>query len=233
MQQQKKKGSLISLLKQKNILSNYSDIDFSQKKIAVFNTEAAFYFYNTDYRDFLVNCESIAIDGVFLKLGLKLLGFDVPRYHGPDLFSDIVNNSSLPLFLLGGQKENLNLVNDGIIKGYLNLPFGDVDSLINYFQVNHLSKIPHQCVIFVSLGLPKQELFSLKLSELLSDHLSSNVLLIPIGAAADFMNGTKKRSSLFFQKYGLEWLPRLIREPRMFSRNVRSLIAFFMVLIYR
>jgi len=50
-----------------------------------------------------------------------------------------------------------------------------------------------------------------------------------IGAVFDFYTGTINRSRPWFQKHGLEWLPRLLRQPRRLWR--RSLVSSPMFLI--
>ncbi|MBU4184796.1 MAG: WecB/TagA/CpsF family glycosyltransferase [Proteobacteria bacterium] len=48
-----------------------------------------------------------------------------------------------------------------------------------------------------------------------------------IGAVFDFYAGTKKRSSDFWITIGLEWLPRLLKEPkRLWERNLKSTPIF-------
>jgi N-acetylglucosaminyldiphosphoundecaprenol N-acetyl-beta-D-mannosaminyltransferase len=52
-------------------------------------------------------------------------------------------------------------------------------------------------------------------------------LIGAIGAAFDFFAGTKKRSSGFWQRLGLEWLPRFLKEPRrLWERNLKSIPIF-------
>ncbi|MBW2004976.1 MAG: WecB/TagA/CpsF family glycosyltransferase [Deltaproteobacteria bacterium] len=53
-----------------------------------------------------------------------------------------------------------------------------------------------------------------------------------IGAVFDFYAGTVKRSNPWFQKHGLEWLPRLLREPqRLWYRNLVSTPKFMIRVI--
>ncbi len=48
-----------------------------------------------------------------------------------------------------------------------------------------------------------------------------------IGAAFDYYAGSKKRCSIFWQKLGLEWLVRFLREPgRLWERNLKSTPIF-------
>ena len=65
-------------------------------------------------------------------------------------------------------------------------------------------------VLWVGMTAPKQEKWIYQNKDKL------NVKFIgAIGAVFDFYAGTVKRSSPWFQKHGLEWLPRLLQEPRL------------------
>ncbi len=73
-------------------------------------------------------------------------------------------------------------------------------STVNSFSPN---------VLFVGMTAPKQEKWVYEHREKL------NVSLIcPVGAVFDFYAGTVQRSGQFWIKLGLEWLPRLLHEPR-------------------
>ena len=69
------------------------------------------------------------------------------------------------------------------------------------------SSRPH--VVWVALGAPKQELWA-------ADHAAElrPALVIGVGAAFDFLAGTKTRAPRWMQNTGLEWLHRLATEPR-------------------
>lgn len=63
-------------------------------------------------------------------------------------------------------------------------------------------------ICFVGLGCPRQENWAY-------EHLGSvNAVMICVGAAFDFHAGLLARAPGWMQDYGLEWLFRLIREPR-------------------
>jgi N-acetylglucosaminyldiphosphoundecaprenol N-acetyl-beta-D-mannosaminyltransferase len=73
-------------------------------------------------------------------------------------------------------------------------------------------------ILWVSLGAPKQERWMARAAPLLP-----GVTLVGIGAAFDFVGGTKPRAPAVMQRMGLEWLHRLASEPRrLASRYVRS-----------
>jgi N-acetylglucosaminyldiphosphoundecaprenol N-acetyl-beta-D-mannosaminyltransferase len=62
--------------------------------------------------------------------------------------------------------------------------------------------------LFVGIGCPKQEIWMHKFSK------ETNSISLGVGAAFNFISGTKKHAPLWMQKVGLEWLFRLLSEPR-------------------
>jgi N-acetylglucosaminyldiphosphoundecaprenol N-acetyl-beta-D-mannosaminyltransferase len=66
---------------------------------------------------------------------------------------------------------------------------------------------PH--VVWVALGCPKQELWMARNAAFLGVPM-----MVGIGAAFDFLAGDKKRAPRWIQDAGLEWLFRLLSEPR-------------------
>jgi N-acetylglucosaminyldiphosphoundecaprenol N-acetyl-beta-D-mannosaminyltransferase len=67
---------------------------------------------------------------------------------------------------------------------------------------------PHY--VIVGIGFPKQEYLSLAVHA----RLTKSPLFLLLGASAEFYVGAKKRAPVFLQKMGLEWLHRLLQEPR-------------------
>ena len=82
-------------------------------------------------------------------------------------------------------------------------------------------------VLWVGMTAPKQEKWIYQNRQCL------NVPLIgAIGAVFDFYAGTKKRAPEWVCKLGLEWLPRLLREPRrLFRRNFVSTPSFLLLVL--
>jgi exopolysaccharide biosynthesis WecB/TagA/CpsF family protein len=75
--------------------------------------------------------------------------------------------------------------------------------------------------VLIFLGLRRQEAFQTSL------HTSGFTgASIGLGAAIDFLSGTKQRAGKTWQKMGLEWLPRMVAEPRMIPRVFRSFGLF-------
>ena len=77
-------------------------------------------------------------------------------------------------------------------------------------------------VLWVGMTAPKQEKWIYENRDKL------NVpFMAAIGAVFDFYAGTKQRSSGFWIRIGLEWLPRFLKEPkRLWERNMKSAPIF-------
>jgi N-acetylglucosaminyldiphosphoundecaprenol N-acetyl-beta-D-mannosaminyltransferase len=83
-------------------------------------------------------------------------------------------------------------------------------------------------LVWVSLGCPRQE-------QWIADHrgkLDAPVLLA-VGAAFDFTAGRAKRAPKFFREHGLEWLHRLVQDPRRLWRRYLVYNALFLYLLLK
>jgi len=82
-------------------------------------------------------------------------------------------------------------------------------------------------LVFIGLGLPKQDHFAF-------DHRGKiHAVQLCVGAAFDFHAGNKKMAPAWMQRRGLEWLFRLIQEPRRLWRRYFTTNAAFVFLVGR
>ena len=82
-------------------------------------------------------------------------------------------------------------------------------------------------LVFVALGHPKQE-------QWIDEHqnsLPSVRLFIGCGGALDFIAGAMRRAPAFMRQAGLEWLWRLVREPKRIKRIFNAVIVFPLTVI--
>ncbi|HEX9063252.1 MAG TPA: WecB/TagA/CpsF family glycosyltransferase, partial [Clostridia bacterium] len=163
-------------------------------------------------------------DGVPLVWGIKLLAKEnAGRCAGPDLMEEFLKHSSLDglsHYFYGSTDEVLNLMIDKIkkkypdlnIAGYYSPPFRSLSDEEKKL-INENIKRANPDIIWVGLGAPKQEVW------MKENWKNLNSIMIGVGAAFDFFAETKKRAPMWMQKSGLEWLFRLISEPkRLFKR---------------
>jgi exopolysaccharide biosynthesis WecB/TagA/CpsF family protein len=81
---------------------------------------------------------------------------------------------------------------------------------------------------FVGLGAPKQETFAALVTRCVP-----GAAFIPVGAAIEYIAGTKRRAPHSFQRAGIEWTWRLMAEPRRLAGRYARGASLFLGLLLR
>lgn len=188
---------------------------------------------DSDFKKVL-NSASLAIpDGVGLVLASKFLDNQIgKKVAGVDFMEEIcriAEKTGKSIFLLGAMKGVASKAGGNLknkfprlkIAGYLD---GDFDLKACYKNVNTASPD----ILFVALGAPKQEKWIFEnLNTMKSVKLSMGV-----GGAFDFMSGKIKRAPLWMRRTGLEWMWRLLSEPKRAKRILNAVIVFPAIFLY-
>ena len=111
------------------------------------------------------------------------------------------------------------------IKGFTCPPNLGYEELSDEKYINDINtKNPD--ILWVSLGFPKQE----KFINLIRKNNSINTNMVGVGAVFEWVAGTKIKAPEWLANIGLEWLIRLIQEPKRLFR--RYLVDNFLFIIY-
>jgi len=139
------------------------------------------------------------------------------RVAGPDLMQAVLGRGigkGLRHFLFGSDSATLVLLRQriesagAIVAGSLAPPFATLDALEDTALIDAINSTrPH--VVWCGLGAPKQELWMLRNAARVHP-----AVVVGVGAAFDFLGGSKRRAPRWLQGLGLEWLHRLSTEPR-------------------
>ncbi len=81
-------------------------------------------------------------------------------------------------------------------------------------------------VAFIALGAPKQEMLIQKFKQEMPE-----TVFIGVGGSFDVWSGVTKRAPEIYQKMGLEWLYRTVKEPSRFKRIFPALPMFLIRVI--
>jgi N-acetylglucosaminyldiphosphoundecaprenol N-acetyl-beta-D-mannosaminyltransferase len=159
------------------------------------------------FKEILNSADFCLCEGRGLWLMARLLGKKLKQnIYGVDL----IHRLNSKLFLFGGKmgvaRKTAEKLGDCVV-GYED-GYQDFNLVIE--KINSIK--PE--TLLVGLGSPKQEKF---IYENLNK-MPSVKLAIGVGGAFDFISGNVKRAPKFLQRIGLEWLWRLILEPRRISR---------------
>jgi N-acetylglucosaminyldiphosphoundecaprenol N-acetyl-beta-D-mannosaminyltransferase len=84
-----------------------------------------------------------------------------------------------------------------------------------------MSKIDEQGAdyVFIGLGFPKQEHIALEMFRRLRSSGKPLPKTFLLGASFEFYWGTKKRAPMFYQRMGIEFVHRIISEPRRLAKR--------------
>lgn len=177
----------------------------------------------------------VLTDGMILiKLSKLFYSPIVERIRGASFILDICNYASVKkysIFLLGGEKDILCCAETKLQNRFPQLMIKGAESPIWGFEKDEkkCKEIVHKInkskpdIVFVFLGTPKQDKFIYKYKE----HIDTSVL-IAFGGAIDNIAGKRKNAPIWMQNCGLEWLFRLIQEPkRLFKRYLIDDVRVF------
>ena len=134
------------------------------------------------------------------------------------------------VMFMGSSEKVLGLVRERCKVDYPNLmvetysppykpEFSDEDNRLIIEAINHANPD----LLWIGMTAPKQEKWTYSHWEQLQIHCHVGT----IGAVFDFFAGTVKRAPLWWQKHSLEWLYRLLKEPRrMWRRYIIGNVKF-------
>jgi N-acetylglucosaminyldiphosphoundecaprenol N-acetyl-beta-D-mannosaminyltransferase len=118
------------------------------------------------------------------------------------------------------------------IAGYLCPEFLSAEDLVEKYKEE--IKSINTDIIWVSLGFPKQELFI----DTLCSEVETSINFVGVGAVFEWVAGTKKKAPEWIADLGLEWLLRLLQDPkRLYKRylidNTLFILYFLRQVFFR
>lgn len=177
-------------------------------------------------------------DGAPLAWILRRQGIQAQeRINGPDLMWRYLAEAERlgqVVSFYGSTSDTLERLKTTILRAFPHLqlgrmfspPFSPLSQEEDAVEVARINNVATS-VLFVGLGCPKQEKW-------MAAHRGRiNAVMVGVGAAFDYHAGTIRRAPLWMQQNGLEWLHRLLSEPRRLWRRYLVTNTLFVVLIAR
>ena len=194
--------------------------------------------YMLSYKDkeinsILFNKENLIVpDGIAIVKTANYLGYDIKeRITGVDLAEyllSLANKNKYKVYLFGASSEvmeklervietkypNIKLV--GSTNGYVK----DKDAVMEYIKTTKPD------IVMLALGIPLQE-------KLINKHINDfkKGIFIGVGGSFDVLSGSKKRAPKIFIKLNLEWLYRIMCEPKRITRFIKHNLRFVIKII--
>ena len=186
------------------------------------------------FAEALTMSDVLVPDGASIVLAVMLLkNIRIQRIAGWDLFSfemEKLNQKGGVCFFLGSNEKVLELIKQKAAIDYPNIravgyapPFKPEFTEEESMAMIDAIHAANPDLLWIGMTAPKQE----KWAYLHYEQLNVNCHIGTIGAVFDFYAGTLKRAPLRWQKVGMEWLFRLIMEPRrMWKRYIFGNLLF-------
>lgn len=185
------------------------------------------------YREIINGSDMATPDGAPVAWMLRRQGFaGQPRISGPDVMWALCERAAaegLPIYCYGSTDATLALLEQRLRAAFPALrmamespPFRALGAEEDAAAVERINA-SGAGIVFVGLGCPKQERW-------MAAHRGTvNAVMIGVGAAFDFHAGTVQRAPAWMRDNGLEWLHRLLSEPRRLWKRYLVTNTLFIV----
>jgi N-acetylglucosaminyldiphosphoundecaprenol N-acetyl-beta-D-mannosaminyltransferase len=185
-------------------------------------------------RTIVSRCDLINADGAAVVWASRLMGSPLPeRVAGVDLMHRLLalaEKRGYPVFVLGAKQDVLEQAVTNLRRELPGLNFAGYRN--GYFSAAETPEVIEEIrasgakLLFVAMSTPRKEFF-------LGEHgpAMGVPFVMGVGGAIDVVAGLTRRAGPVWQKLGLEWLYRMLQEPRrMFGRYARTNTAFVWLL---
>lgn len=186
-----------------------------------------------EFSKVLLQSDILLPDGIGIVLAARVLaGAKIKRITGSDIHRILLSyldKQKGSCFYFGSGKNTLDKIKErlskehpGISAGFFSPPFKPVFTDEENLEMIKIINDFNPEILFVGMTAPRQEKWVYRNRSLLNAKI-----ICPVGAVFDFYAGTVKRPGKFWLNTGLEWLPRLLREPgRLWKRTLISTPLF-------
>jgi N-acetylglucosaminyldiphosphoundecaprenol N-acetyl-beta-D-mannosaminyltransferase len=182
----------------------------------------------------LLDADLVTADGMSVVWASRLLGDRLKeRVTGIDLFEHLVEyaaNRDLSVYFLGAREESVQGTVEAVKNRFPELRIAYHNGYFAPSESRSICaaiKVSGADLLFVGMGSPRQELW-----------IASNILLtgvrfaLGVGGSFDHVSGQIGRAPRWMQRSGLEWLHRLVLEPRrLWRRYLIGNLAFIWLVV--
>lgn len=193
---------------------------------------------NPEFKGLMLKADYIHADGMSVVFASRLKGDNYlpERISTTDFVHDVSKLSTdekpLRYFLFGGKEEVVRKATKAINKTYPSIQVVGYQNGYDY-SIDELVENINSCrpdIVWIALGKPLQE----EVSSVLQKRLLGVTWIKTCGGLFDFLAGINRRAPVWMQNSGLEWLHRLVLNPRklLWRYIVTNLIAIYAFIRY-
>lgn len=192
--------------------------------------------HDPSLREIIARCDIVSADGQSVVWASRILGDALPsRVAGIDLMHELLalaERRGYRVFILGARKEVLAQACEKIRARHPRLAL--VGARDGYFDESQDAQVAEEIararpdILFVAMSSPRKEYW-------LGRHgrATGVPFVMGVGGSVDVIAGVTRRAPVIWQRLGLEWLYRLLQEPRRLLRRYASTNLRFIWLVVR
>jgi N-acetylglucosaminyldiphosphoundecaprenol N-acetyl-beta-D-mannosaminyltransferase len=177
---------------------------------------------NDELHRSLTEADIVLADGLPIKWLSRMMGSPLPeRVAGIDIMYRLLkeaNEKNYRVYFLGAKSKVLQTLIKNVQKDYPGIPVaGYRDGYFDKDEEQDVAKNIRDSradILFVGISSPKKENFLKNWQKFIDVPICHGV-----GGSFDILAGVTNRAPVWMQNYGLEWLYRLIQEPRRMWRR--------------
>jgi N-acetylglucosaminyldiphosphoundecaprenol N-acetyl-beta-D-mannosaminyltransferase len=192
---------------------------------------------NPNFDPVLREADLAVLDGMPLCWSFKILhGIKPDRIAGRHLMHALILDAVMngkSIYFFGSTPEKLDIAKEFMLKTYPGIliagmiapPFRVLSEVENKAYAKQIND-SGASLVFVALGCPKQEIWMHKMKG------EVNATMLGIGIALEVLTGQQISTPVWMERAGLEWLFRLLKEPkRLFKRYLYTNTYFIFLLL--
>lgn len=176
----------------------------------------------------ILKSATVVADGIGIVKGGKMLGIDIAeRIPGVEIAEELLNYAdelNKSVYFFGAKPEVVEKLAETVKQKYMGIKIAGYCDGYCENKEEQFKKIADLSpdIILVALGIPAQE-------KLIYRHINEfgKGIFVGVGGSFDVLSGTKERAPRFFVKHNLEWLYRIVKEPKRLKRFYNNNIKFF------
>lgn len=173
------------------------------------------------------NNTTVVPDGIGIVKSAHYLGYDVKdRLPGVEIAETLLkygNELHKSIYLYGSKQEVLDKFIEVLHKDYPSLVIAGMQNgyVEDKDSVFYDIKEKHPDIILVAMGIPTQE-------KLIYQHINEfdKGIFVGVGGSLDVLSGTKKRAPKIFIDLNIEWMYRILKEPKRMQRFFKNNMKF-------
>ena len=170
----------------------------------------------------------IVSDGIGIMKASEELGLQISeKIPGVEIAEKLIrfaSENSRSVYFYGSSQKTLDMMKEVVDSKYSDMVVSAMKNGYDFSEDEIIKDIQEKRpdIVLVALGMPRQELFIGRLFSQIDKGVC-----IGVGGSLDVLSGSKKRAPRIFLTNNLEWLYRIIREPKRLRRFFKYNIKFY------